>query len=150
MEFSKQEYWSGLPCNINYCCTGKWLSYHIYMFFFIFFSIIVYHRIWNIVPCAIQQNLVVYKTAHLWKQMTSQKLQNWSGGPYLWWGGPHPILLREAHDSAWPISTLLALGHTDWLSPRHVIRSEPKGDLPGVAEWLGNSLLFWLLRLERI
>ena len=53
------------------------------MFFFIFLSIIVYYKIWNIVPCAIQQDLVVYKTAHLWKQMTSQKLQNWSEGPYL-------------------------------------------------------------------
>ena len=27
---------------------------HIYTFFFVFFSIVVYHRILNIVPCAIQ------------------------------------------------------------------------------------------------
>ena len=27
---------------------------HIYTFFFIFFSTVVYHRILNIVPCAIQ------------------------------------------------------------------------------------------------
>ena len=34
---------------------------HIYTVFFkIFFSIMVYHRILNIVPCAIQQDLVVY------------------------------------------------------------------------------------------
>ena len=33
---------------------------HIYTLFFIFFSIIVYYRILNIVPCAIQQDLVVY------------------------------------------------------------------------------------------
>ena len=35
---------------------------HIYTFFFIFFSIMVYHRILNIVPCAIQQDLVGYPT----------------------------------------------------------------------------------------
>ena len=27
---------------------------HIYIVFFIFLSIMVYHRIWNIVPCALQ------------------------------------------------------------------------------------------------
>ena len=32
----------------------------IYTFFFILFSIMVYHRILNIVPCAVQQDLVVY------------------------------------------------------------------------------------------
>ena len=33
---------------------------HTYSFFFIFFSIMVHHRILNIVPCAIQWDLVVY------------------------------------------------------------------------------------------
>ena len=33
--------------------TAKWFSF-IYMFFFIFFSFIVYYRILNIVPWAIQ------------------------------------------------------------------------------------------------
>ena len=33
---------------------------HMYTFFFILFSIMVYHRILNIVPCAVQQDLVVY------------------------------------------------------------------------------------------
>ena len=33
---------------------------HIYTFFFIFFSIMVYHRILNIVPCAIQQDIVFF------------------------------------------------------------------------------------------
>ena len=34
---------------------NKVTSYtHIYILFFIFFSIMVYHRILNIVPCAIQ------------------------------------------------------------------------------------------------
>ena len=32
-----------------------------YTFFFIFFSIVVYHRIVNIVPCAVQWDLVVYR-----------------------------------------------------------------------------------------
>ena len=32
----------------------------LYTFFFIFFSIMVYHRILNIVPCAIQEDFVVY------------------------------------------------------------------------------------------
>ena len=33
---------------------------HIYIFLFVFFSIMVYHRILSTVPCAIQQDLVVY------------------------------------------------------------------------------------------
>ena len=33
---------------------------YIYTFFFIFFSIMVYLRILNIVPCALQQDLVAY------------------------------------------------------------------------------------------
>ena len=32
---------------------------YIYIFIFRFFSIIVYHKIWNIVPCAVQKDLVV-------------------------------------------------------------------------------------------
>ena len=48
-------YWSivDLQHCVNFCRIGKWLTYT-YIFFFIFFSIIVYHRILNIVPCAIQ------------------------------------------------------------------------------------------------
>ena len=46
---------------VNFCYTVKLISViHTYTFF-IFFSIMVYHRILNIVPCAIQQNLVVYR-----------------------------------------------------------------------------------------
>ena len=42
-------YWSiiDLQYCINFCCTAKW-------FFFTLFSIIVYHGILNMVPCAIQ------------------------------------------------------------------------------------------------
>ena len=42
-----------LQCSLNTCCVAKWLSYT-YVFFFIFFSIMVYHRILKIVPCAVQ------------------------------------------------------------------------------------------------
>ena len=53
-----------LQC-VNFCCRAKWFRYiyiseyiyiypHICTFFFIFFSITVYHRILNIGPCAIQ------------------------------------------------------------------------------------------------
>ena len=41
-----------LHCCVNYCCTAKWLSY--ICTFFICFSIMVYHWILNVVPCAIQ------------------------------------------------------------------------------------------------
>ena len=44
-----------LQCCVNYCCTAKWFSYtYMHAFFFIFFSIMAYHRILNIVLCAIQ------------------------------------------------------------------------------------------------
>ena len=36
------------------------LYIYIYTFFFIFFSIMIYLRIFNIVPCAVQEDLVVY------------------------------------------------------------------------------------------
>ena len=45
-----------LQCGVNFCYTAQWFSYinKIYMFFFIFLSIMVYHRILNMVHCAIQ------------------------------------------------------------------------------------------------
>ena len=39
-----------LQCCVNFCCTAKWFNY-IGTFFFIFFSIMVYHRILNISLC---------------------------------------------------------------------------------------------------
>ena len=41
-----------LQCSVNFCCTAKWFSYR-YILYFLFFFIMVYHRILNIVPCAI-------------------------------------------------------------------------------------------------
>ena len=45
-----------LQCCVNFCWTAKWFiyTYVIFTFFFIFFSIMAYHRILNIVPCAVQ------------------------------------------------------------------------------------------------
>ena len=48
-----------LLCCVGFCCMAKWLFYiyiyiqhtHIYIFFFILFSIIVCHRMLNIIPC---------------------------------------------------------------------------------------------------
>ena len=34
----------------NFCCTTNRLSY---LFFFTFFLIVVYHRMLNVIPCAI-------------------------------------------------------------------------------------------------
>ena len=49
-----------LQCCVNFFGTAKWLSYpyDMHMFFFIFFSIMVYLRILSIVPCAIQWTLL--------------------------------------------------------------------------------------------
>ena len=47
--------WSivGLQCCVNFCCIAKWFRLYIYYFSYIF-SIMLYHMISNIVPCAIQ------------------------------------------------------------------------------------------------
>ena len=45
---------------VNFCCQAKWFTHtHIHTLL-ISFSTLVYHKILNIVPCAIQENLVVY------------------------------------------------------------------------------------------
>ena len=61
-------YWSiiDFQCCVNFCYTAKWSAIHIYMyifahtFFFMFFSIMIYYRMLNIVPCALQEDLVVH------------------------------------------------------------------------------------------
>ena len=47
-------HWSivNLQCCINFYYIAMWFSYTV-LFFFIFFSIMIYYRILNIVPCAI-------------------------------------------------------------------------------------------------
>ena len=43
-----------LQCCANLCCIAKWIQLYAYMHsFFMLLSIVVYHRILNIVPCAI-------------------------------------------------------------------------------------------------
>ena len=50
-----------LQCCVNFCLQQSDSVIHI--FFFIFFSTMVYHRILNIVPCAIQKDLVPYPSS---------------------------------------------------------------------------------------
>ena len=48
-----------LQCCVNFWCTAKWFSYtYIYIFSFIFFSIMVYYRILNIVPLLYSRTLL--------------------------------------------------------------------------------------------
>ena len=61
-------YWStvDVQCCVNFWCTAKqfihfiyiYIYTHTYTFFFTFVSIMVYHKILNIVPCAIEWDLV--------------------------------------------------------------------------------------------
>ena len=44
-----------LQCGVNFCCTAEWLSYtYICIYIYLFFSIMTYLRMLNIVSCAIQ------------------------------------------------------------------------------------------------
>ena len=55
-------FWSvvDLQCCVNFCYTAKWFGYtHIYTFF-IFFSIMVYPRILNIVPMLYIRTLLFF------------------------------------------------------------------------------------------
>ena len=54
--------WFKMLC---FCCTVKWLRYtYIYILFHILF-IMVYHRVLNMVPCAVQQDLVYL--SYMWQ-----------------------------------------------------------------------------------
>ena len=46
------------------CKHSKATQLYTYILFYVFFSIVVYYRILNIVPCATQQDLVVYLPIH--------------------------------------------------------------------------------------
>ena len=39
---------------------GKVIQLYIYILFFIFFSIMISYRLLNIVPCAVQEDLVIF------------------------------------------------------------------------------------------
>ena len=64
-------YWSIviLQCCVNFCYTAKWFSYTYIHSFFIFFFIMVYHRILTIVPCAAYSGTLfihsIYSSLHL-------------------------------------------------------------------------------------
>ena len=52
-----------LQCSINFCCKAKWPSYtyiYIYILFLILSSIMFHHKWLDIIPCAIQQDLIAY------------------------------------------------------------------------------------------
>ena len=88
MGFSRQEYWSGLPClppenlpnpgidhvsfvspalaNEFFTTNTTWEAPYTYIFFFIFFSIMVYYRIFHTVLCAMQLLSIhsIYNSLH--------------------------------------------------------------------------------------
>ena len=51
LELDKNFHWriADLQCCTSFCCTAKWFSY-----IYIFFSVSVFHRVVNIIPCAIK------------------------------------------------------------------------------------------------
>ena len=50
-----------LQCSINFCCRAKWPSYTcIYILFLTLSSIMFHHKWLDIVPCAVQQDLIAY------------------------------------------------------------------------------------------
>ena len=50
-----------LQCLVNFRCRAKWPSHtSIYILFFTLSSIMFHHKWPNIVPCALQQNLIAY------------------------------------------------------------------------------------------
>ena len=48
-----------LQCCVYFSCTAKWFSYTYIHSFFVSFSIMVYHGILTIAPCALQQTLLL-------------------------------------------------------------------------------------------
>ena len=59
--FFLSSYWSiiDLQCYVSFKYTSKWYRY-IYVYFFIFFSIIGYYKILNTVHCTLQYIFIIY------------------------------------------------------------------------------------------
>ena len=55
--------------------SQTWLKLSL-SFFFIFFSIVAYHRLLNIVPCATQWDLVVYLFSNIQASLVAQLVKN--------------------------------------------------------------------------
>ena len=47
-----------LYCWVSFWCTARWLIYSKIFRIFHFFPVVLYCKIWNLVPCPIQQDLV--------------------------------------------------------------------------------------------
>ena len=66
-----------LQCCVNFCYTAKWfiiyIYIYIYMYIFLLSSIMVYHRISNLVPCAIHQPYAHSSTIHNSQDMETPK-----------------------------------------------------------------------------
>lgn len=63
--YMRQLYWStvDLQASAQFFCATKWLRFtymYIRMLFFTYFPVMVYHKILDIAPCALQEGLVVY------------------------------------------------------------------------------------------
>ena len=57
---SIHDYWRNHSFDYTDICQQSDSIIHTYIFFFIFFSVMVYHRILCIVPCAIEEHLIFY------------------------------------------------------------------------------------------
>ena len=50
----------GLQCSVNFYCTAKWSVKHIYTFFFLHYPPSYFIMLLDIVPSAIEQDLIAY------------------------------------------------------------------------------------------
>ena len=119
-----------LQCCANSCCIAKLLDYtHIEIFFLIFISIMIYHRILNTVPCAIPEKVTTPHSITLaWKiQRTEEPGRLQSLGS-----------LRVRHD--W-VTSLSLFTFTHWRrkwQPTPVFlpgESQGRGSLVGCRLW---------------
>ena len=50
-----------LECSVNFYCMVKWPSYtYVYIFFLTLTSIMFHHKKLDVIPCAMQQDLIAY------------------------------------------------------------------------------------------